>query len=722
MLHDRELTGQVYGYDPDGDDITAELISGPANGTLIFMPDGTFIYRPHGQYVGSDSFTYTWNDGIMETQRNVIIDVYNMPPFSIADYYCVLPGRELIVYPAEWLQNDLDLDSDSLILVSFGAPSHGDWQSQEDGSYKYVPEPGFVGLDELEYSISDGVTIATGKVIFEVTESLLAGRDDVYHVAAGETLYVSPLGVLANDCYATGTVPETVVASSSQYGQLDLGPDGSFTYTPDEDFAGEDEFSYVLLHEGQASQPAKVKIKVVRITVQGPAWVPINANNDHGSDWEVNLDNKYFIPKRRDFDWLARLPAGREDPELTPITVSLEGVDIAQPGFVSVTVERTNNATGAIRLWIDRQKSRRAEGIFPLVGPNALPRTIYVEGTALTSRTIVNNAIKPEPDPDNKIKVTYYNLVLPPPGQLAMPIPVAWGELRVGVGPVVQFFTINNSPIPPNPQVPERFDARVVFINGFNIAAGFRTERVNAQGQRQDAAVVFDAQVFKSDIADGQIRFIQNLSIQNGDGAARRNAFTFSGEVDLRPWGGLRFAMRNKDLVFEDAGKPLKRPILDMIMLQEPPPPWYECHVVPSSNPAYLQIQSSDTPGLALTDMLRIGVFSELGELINLPPVALQAISRLSNVDFDVHFQMFLVWETRAGLGPVNAPAPANARAIYSLAVRPWRWTVRLDRAPGSPIINRLNNSEVSYPGDFVAPAQDPIIRGPTANRSMRAR
>jgi hypothetical protein len=29
VLHDRELVGQLYGYDPDGESITAQLLSSP---------------------------------------------------------------------------------------------------------------------------------------------------------------------------------------------------------------------------------------------------------------------------------------------------------------------------------------------------------------------------------------------------------------------------------------------------------------------------------------------------------------------------------------------------------------------------------------------------------------------------------------------------------------------------------------------------------------------
>jgi hypothetical protein len=30
VLHDRELTGSVYGYDPDGDAITVPIVSSPS--------------------------------------------------------------------------------------------------------------------------------------------------------------------------------------------------------------------------------------------------------------------------------------------------------------------------------------------------------------------------------------------------------------------------------------------------------------------------------------------------------------------------------------------------------------------------------------------------------------------------------------------------------------------------------------------------------------------
>ncbi|MGW4649837.1 FG-GAP-like repeat-containing protein [Kitasatospora sp. NPDC004289] len=49
--------------DPDGNPLTASLVSGPAHGTLTLNPDGSFAYQPDSAYAGGDGFSYKVNDG-----------------------------------------------------------------------------------------------------------------------------------------------------------------------------------------------------------------------------------------------------------------------------------------------------------------------------------------------------------------------------------------------------------------------------------------------------------------------------------------------------------------------------------------------------------------------------------------------------------------------------------------------------------------------------------
>jgi Ca2+-binding RTX toxin-like protein len=55
--------------DPNGNPLTATLLTPPSNGSLTFDINGSLTYTPNPGFVGSDSFTYQANDGI--TNSNV---------------------------------------------------------------------------------------------------------------------------------------------------------------------------------------------------------------------------------------------------------------------------------------------------------------------------------------------------------------------------------------------------------------------------------------------------------------------------------------------------------------------------------------------------------------------------------------------------------------------------------------------------------------------------
>ena len=48
----------VNDSDPDDDALMANLLDGPANGSVNVQPDGSFLYAPNAGFYGTDTFTY----------------------------------------------------------------------------------------------------------------------------------------------------------------------------------------------------------------------------------------------------------------------------------------------------------------------------------------------------------------------------------------------------------------------------------------------------------------------------------------------------------------------------------------------------------------------------------------------------------------------------------------------------------------------------------------
>ena len=63
--------------DPDGDPLTAELLTDPANGSATVNPDGSFTYTPDPGFSGMDTFTYRVDDGHGGTDTAVVTMTVN---------------------------------------------------------------------------------------------------------------------------------------------------------------------------------------------------------------------------------------------------------------------------------------------------------------------------------------------------------------------------------------------------------------------------------------------------------------------------------------------------------------------------------------------------------------------------------------------------------------------------------------------------------------------
>ena len=180
---------------------------------------------------------------------------------------------------------------------------------------------------------SDNTVQRRGVAIDDVRvyQPLAVAAIDGYETDEDQSLTVDGPGVLGND----GGAATAALASGPQHGQLQLDPDGSFTYTPERDFNGTDSFTYRAHGAGAASEPATVTIEVHPVDDAPTAGDDAYATDE---DTPLTVDAPGLLANDVDIDG-------------DPLTASLEtgpahgSVDVRPDGSLTYTPERDFNGT-----------------------------------------------------------------------------------------------------------------------------------------------------------------------------------------------------------------------------------------------------------------------------------------------------------------------------------------------------------------------------------------
>ena len=180
------LTGNVLANDtdPDGDALTASIGTGPANAAAFTLnPDGSFSYRSTPDFNGLDSFTYTANDGLLDSNvATVTIDVTAVNDVPVAnDDTFILTSMEANSFAAPgMLGNDTDPDGDNLNVAPGTAVASAGTLSvnENNGSFSYTPEGGLANLTlgtvaTISYSATDGLSTSNTATV-TLTRSIVA--------------------------------------------------------------------------------------------------------------------------------------------------------------------------------------------------------------------------------------------------------------------------------------------------------------------------------------------------------------------------------------------------------------------------------------------------------------------------------------------------------------------------------------------------------------------
>ena len=280
--------------DGDGDPLQAVLENDVANGVLSLNADGSFDYTPAADFNGVDTFTYRANDGSVDSAPATVtltVAAVNDAPVAAADAYQADPDTLLSVAAPGVLDNDTDVDLDTLQAQLVTDVTSGTLALAADGSFDYTPDPGFTGNDSFTYLANDGVDDSN---TVTVTLTVLAPPTvvaDGYGTPEDSPLVVpAATGVLDNDTDVNppDDLTAAVVTPPGNGALTAFGADGSFTYVPAANFNGVDSFVYAATDGGNgASAQATVTLTVSAVN---DAPVAVDDSYAGGVDTLIIID------------------------------------------------------------------------------------------------------------------------------------------------------------------------------------------------------------------------------------------------------------------------------------------------------------------------------------------------------------------------------------------------------------------------------------------------
>ena len=214
---DSPLTADLLANDsdPDGDNLTINTtpVTIPASGTLIINPDGTFLYTPVLGVLGVQTFSYqVCDDGTPQACDIVPVTItilegdgennlYATDDFFIGDEDETITGNLIL--------NDNDPENGILTVntTPVETPQNGTLTLNPNGTFTYVPNPGFTGNDQFVYSVCDDGTPTACDVATVYITILNVSTELRLRVMLQGALYGTTDSLMRADLVAQNLVP-----------------------------------------------------------------------------------------------------------------------------------------------------------------------------------------------------------------------------------------------------------------------------------------------------------------------------------------------------------------------------------------------------------------------------------------------------------------------------------------------------------------------------------
>ncbi|MCZ6362371.1 tandem-95 repeat protein [Vibrio parahaemolyticus] len=296
--------------DVDGDKLSIQSASVPEAQGKVEIVDGKLVFTPAENFHGDAEITYTLTDGALTDQAtvNVTVNAVNDTPVVESNLADQTLAEDFTPYTIDLNTAFSDVDNvDGELTFSVSGNSNV-LVSIENGIATISPTADWNGSEILTFKATD----PSGESISQTVNFTVAPVADI--VADKVTVVEDTptiIKVLGNDTFEGGDqVVSLDTNNGPANGTVSVNPDGSVTYTPNDNYHGTDSFTYIVT-SGGVSESTTVNVDVTPVndapvakddiaTTQEDTAVTIDAlPNDTDADGDKLSIESASVPKEQ---------------------------------------------------------------------------------------------------------------------------------------------------------------------------------------------------------------------------------------------------------------------------------------------------------------------------------------------------------------------------------------------------------------------------------------
>ncbi|MCG6462088.1 tandem-95 repeat protein [Vibrio parahaemolyticus] len=247
--------------DVDGDKLSIQSASVPETQGTVEIVDGKLVFTPAENFNGDAEITYTVTDGSLTDQATVKVTVnaVNDTPVVESNIADQTLAEDFTPYSIDLNTAFSDVDGE----LTFSVSGNSNIQvAIVNGIATFTPTADWNGSEALTFTATD----PSGESVSQTVDFTVAPVADI--VADKATVVEDTptiIKVLGNDTFeGDDQVVSLDTNNGPANGTVSVNPDGSVTYTPNDNYHGTDSFTYIVT-SGGVSESTTVSVDVTPV-------------------------------------------------------------------------------------------------------------------------------------------------------------------------------------------------------------------------------------------------------------------------------------------------------------------------------------------------------------------------------------------------------------------------------------------------------------------------